>query len=706
MRVFSVLYFTDNQQKYERFKDDCQDGLETAANKATEVILLESFKNDVPLFPSISALSKYLEKYEYNLSDLTVIIDSLGIVQSNSSKLLRAIMIEYPEVKFLFDGDKPPVDIIFCDEPMTLENLTLEEDESCLEILNNSIDNSSNKINPQFLSDIKKKTDKIWNELKRVLSVSSDQEINDGDFIKRIRDLKTQLLRTCAKKHVNDSFLRLPAMDSDLFVNIVHTRDNLFDASNVRYAIKQWKYAHLRVNTQNFKVVQMSRRDNLALSVEEENAQNRFNSYCLFANGYRVLPVTSAGELKTIGERVLDESWDKVSLVVRDYDLQFFDTTVVKSLCRFSSTCWNLSCMQEEGKEEKNINAINLIRGFRDNNNGQSWTIHLLDSPCWKNFYLSLGETGKNESNMSVFYDRFLYKITTNSKPIFFNNITEVKSECQVETSNRNSIPIYYVSKGTDKVILVHPVQFMEMDKNHSVFKRIACQFIKNKDKFELYLPGIPKPVSGVYYPFQKIPEVKSRYLCISRDLNRKIDTTREGHDHGTALDVYATVKSLLNRSKKYYEHGKYVHAAVLANEIIEYLNGFHESILLDAYHILAISENAIAMNIMGGDEDALKDDALFRIDKVDHDIERILRRNENRRELRYNVLNQIYSDCRRFCRDKEHFKAEDCFISAKAHVNEGYTPFEIYREFKSTIKRLKSRWKEKKNDISILDYD
>lgn len=705
MRTFSVLYYTKDRTKFQDFVESSKNSLKTASNRFTEIKILASFKGIIPLFPHISNLSQYLEYYNENLSDLTVVFDTDHIKKSPA--LLRVLMIEYPEVKFLFDNDNPKR-VIFSGEAMAsdLEEESLDDCENCLTILNDSIDKTSDIIKDSFLNNLKNDNSTIWTKIRNLLKIVDVNNINTEKLIKTIRDKKCEVLRTCAVKHVDDNLLKLPNIhEDDFFLNIIHHQDDLFDASNVRYAIKQWQYAHLRVNTQNFYLIQKSRRENLALSIEEENSQNRFNSYCLYANGYRVLPVTSASELKIIGGRLSEENGVKASLVVRDYDLQFYDTTMINSLCRFCSQCWNFSCMQEDPKEETK-NSINLIRGFRDMDSGLFWTIHLIDSPCWKKFY----SKDKTVDGGSI---QRLYQIKGKDNELINNDppIT-IKDECQVETSDKTSIPIYFISKGTDKVRLVHPAQFLEIDNNHSLSKRIACQFKKEKGFLKLLLPGIHKPVSGVYCPFQQIPEVKMRYRYINKNGNNKIDTTREGHDHGTALDVYATVKSLLRRSEQYYERGKYVHAAVLANETIEYLNGFHEALLLQAYQILAISENALSMDTVGGDEETLKADSLFRIEKINHEIDRILRRtktevneNEDRREFKYNILNQIYSKCRKVCKEKEHFKAENCFISAMAHVNDGYTPRDIWCELKLIRKRIVDSWKAKKKDISIIDY-
>lgn len=208
MRVFSVLYYTNNIQEYKKFTSDSQAGLNTAANKATEVTLFESFKDDTALFPNISVLSKYLENYNQNLSDLVIIIDSSLIVRSNSSKLLRSIMIEYPEVKFLFEGNQLPKDVIFSGEEMVLEELPLEECETCLKQLSSSIDNSSNSLNQEFYSILLNLYEKDWENLRFALSISLGETVNEAELIKKIRDVKPQLLRTCAKMRVEDSLLR------------------------------------------------------------------------------------------------------------------------------------------------------------------------------------------------------------------------------------------------------------------------------------------------------------------------------------------------------------------------------------------------------------------------------------------------------------------------------------------------------------------
>ena len=45
------------------------------------------------------------------------------------------------------------------------------------------------------------------------------------------------------------------------------------------------------------------------------------------------------------------------------------------------------------------------------------------------------------------------------------------------------------------------------------------------------------------------------------------------------------------------------------------------------------------------------------------------------------NTLNQIYSDCRKVCREKEHFDSESIFIGAMARLNEGSFIFKYFNK-------------------------
>lgn len=531
---------------------------------------------------------------------------------------------------------------------------------------------------------------------------------------------------------------------------IEHGRDNLFDGSNLRYAARRFVQTVLKVNRYNFSLFQDSRRDYLALCVEEEHSQNRFNSYALFANGFRVLPVVTAKELTFFNDEEFSKKHKSPSIIVRDYDLQFPDTEGK-----------SVEIIIDGGKYK--INEVDYIRGVK----------------FWD------AEEGKESSCPNSYKNKWFVPHEELSDPKEKDNYRYWSNLCKV--------PIYFISKGVGGIEFCNTrlKEQRKCETNPSSSQNDSNSPFQDKVEKQV-VRGIKKPVSGVYCPFFHFEDVRERYhsFCVTslttfvlrdaRRINKKmdelkagdtndnqldskslkevlfekyqiqkmrwfdrwwlriclkmkgpngkesiskdvwrdelknqawvIDTSRENHDHGVPLDVYDLVQSMLCRARQYYEKGKYVRAAVISSETIELLNGFHESLMLQAYHIWAISENAIAMNTIGGDERLLKEDCIFRINNIECEVDRILTRSKEegqsrleRKELKYNVLNQIFSDCRKFCRDKEHFTAEDCFISAMAHVNEGYTPWDIFREGQAFFKRVLNSWTAQKDLINNL---
>lgn len=543
-------------------------------------------------------LGDYLSSYDGKLSELYVIIDYVSFCEDKnysfaSSFIIRELILKYPEVNFAFDEHlihKYNVSgISFVDFLITTDSLDYAD----------------------YINAVTSNTEEI-SAFKANNSLS-------------VRDL------------INRDIHSFDIDGEDSILRLCYFNDNLFDASNLRFALKAQKYHNLVINKPNFARTQLSRATNLALVVEEERSQNLFNCYSAYASGYRCLPVTTASGL------IWSNNHYNPQIILRDYDLQFPD---------------------ESGDKE-----IHLVRGWKNKQEGQRipWRCLLDNSNTyWNNLY------SYNSVN----------SIDAPITPVYNNSLKGV----------------FYVSKGVPGLSI-----------------KLNGPFGKNsKNGLLLRLPGVEKPISGVYTSFLPMfGEVYNKAIYSKKNSARDyIDTTRKKGYHGVPLDIYYLVKSMVDRACQYYSDARYIHAAVLAQETIEVLNGFHESLLLKAYHILAISENAIAMNAIGGDEEALKTDAIFRIRKIDYEIERILRRpkengngDEDRREFKYNILNQIYSDCRKFCKDKEHFSAEDCYISAMAHINEGFTPCDIIHEFIRLIKKCRNSWEAKKNGISIDDY-
>lgn len=516
-------------------------------------------------------LSLYLNQYKDHLQSLHVIID-VGSIKKNQVSYIRNTIIEFPEIQFLFDNH-------YSQEP----------------VLN-------------FLFPEK--------ELKE------DQKERGKEILKVVNSDLFEIY--CNEPNNNQK-------PHKLFSRIINGLDNTFDASNLRYAIKYWKYLSLKVHeNRNYQKLQESRSENIAICIEEEVRQNIFTSYAMYANGYRVLPVTTRRELEIVN-RDLNKLVAKHGIVLRDYDLQFED---------------------EKGE------AIDEIRGYRhcEDDEIKEGSIFAVEEgiffKCFKVGWNDLTETYHDNPNN------------------YWSNIINRK------------LPIYFITKGPDKSEVVHPskcngVEYEEDEREIEENGEKKLQTIKTKIK----LPGFEKPVCGLYSPFYEITKEtydKTRYHI--GDENYKIITSRKDHDHSTPLDLYDLANNMIRRAEKYYESKLYIFAALVAGEALEILNGFHHRLTVKAYYIQAIAENAIAMDVVGGNEEYLAKDTQDRVDKIKEDLDRIFYSYDEKNK-RY-VLNQIYSTCREFCKEHKHFESEEIFISALGHLLEGYSPKKLIRSF------------------------
>ena len=437
---------------------------------------------------------------------------------------------------------------------------------------------------------------------------------------------------------------------NDPFLFIKRDRSNLYDSGNLRYAIKRYLYDSLKMERYNFSIIQDSRKDHLALVVEEEMAQNRFNSYCLYANGFRVLPITSSEELKYCNENA-----DKLNpvLVIRDFDLQFDDVGEDR-------LPQNVTVLQGE-KELDHLQIYKVDEIRRAKRNSKNY---------W--YILEYGEekTGQKDIHLKVKNKDY--------KNDYWSTLRKIKT--------------YFVTKGP---------------KNIDVTSGEQPFFLTDGKGGRQIITGLEKPVAGIYLAFNLLKDVS---CCSEKALSMgdvaetssshaqqySISTDRENHEHGVPLDIYDIVKAMITRAKMYQRRAKYSLSAIVAREAIEIMNGFHEQLLLQAYYIVATSENAIAMNVLGGDDEMLRNDTLYRIEKITHDVKRLIHREDGRERagLKLNLLNQIFSDCRQYCKGKEHFLSEDAFVSAMGHLNDGLLSrtdsqqkTKLWSRFRKTIK-------------------
>lgn len=434
--------------------------------------------------------------------------------------------------------------------------------------------------------------------------------------------------------------------DNKALDKLLNGHNNLFDASNLRYICKKRKYGSLHVIA-NFHKIQYGRSRALAYVVEEERAQNLFNSYVLFANGFRVLPISSAWELKFVNSQASSqcEPSIKPSIILRDYDLQFADEADM------ATGVVNVGV-------NINVNEVDKIRGFKRVN--KKWVSLLSDA----NDYWS--------------------KFTENKTPIYFVTKSDENSGVKVAMPNGTEISDFSPCDGNETL---------------SVF-------------------GLPKPINGIYVSLHALNEVREQYketlyndpneVLTDKDGNPEtmknpetgedepikifdIRTARIDNNHSTPLDIYEMVRSMVKRAEQYYADGKYLYAALVSSEAIEVVNGFHLTLMLKAYYINAISENALAVKLLGANEERLREDTWFRLaEKVPQDLRRLCPKAP---ELQKNMLVSIYNESRRFCKEKEHFDSAEVALSLLVHVNHG-----LFGRGKSKVRKDKKQKSDRMN--------
>ena len=510
---------------------------------------------EAPAFDHAADLRIMLENYEGNLQSLHVIVD-IASIPERQMEHIRSTLAEYPETPFRFDrraGSAPGA---------MLERLFPQQ------------------------------------EVLRDVAARQDREEILATWQQVLADVDTSLLEFSWEESEDE--------DEVLIARIICGLDNTFDASNLRYALKFRKYLSLKVDhNRNFVRMQASRQRHLAICIDEDTRQNFLNSYILYANGFRVLPITTRKELALINRPGFLKG---KGLVLRDFDLQFED---------------------EDGE------SVDEIRGYKYCTEA--------DLEAMRN------RGGKAASHYKLHWNDFT--------SAFEGRENRYWSHLYASAA---TYPIYFATTGPYHSRVVPP---KGGDKTR----------IENDGK-RLVLPGLYVPVCGIYSPFHAIPEIQQTYAQTRYrpgEADYKIDTARKDHDHSTPLDIYWTVNNMIRRAERYYEEKQYILSTLVAGEAIEIMNGFHHRMMVMAYAIQAKAENAIAMDVMGSNEQLLARDSRFRVLKIQEDIARFYHGFEG--ESSQNILNRIFSDCRLICKDYEHFASEDVFISAMGHLTEGF---------------------------------
>lgn len=399
--------------------------------------------------------------------------------------------------------------------------------------------------------------------------------------------------------------------------------DNIFDISSLRACTKKYKFEGLNI-IDNYQKYTEYKLCHPAVSIDEESSTAEHIAYCLYACGYRALPISSYLEFRDIVQHL----YSKNLLILRDFDLQFADAPRNKEIPYRVDIR-----LKESRKKAVGIYDVDLIRGYKRlelSGNDAVWIdfkTKKLEHYCW-NIKLNQGK-------------------------------------------------IYCVSQGY---------------KNLSIDKNVQLWQINDT---ELSVPGIYKPLNGIYYSLYKaniVNKVRSSTRILPHDEIYPIDRGRIKHQHSLPLDLYNIARPLLERAKNYYLNKQFYLAAVLSQEAADIINGFHIGLMLDAYLIHAKAENAIAMDIAGCNEKDLAEDCRLRIELIKSDVTRLIYETDQDPQ---NILNQIFSDCRQYCKEKEHFESEDVFIAAMAELNEGL-PLFSKTSFRSVYNKHKNFFKEK----------
>lgn len=583
-----VLYFSLDEGNVKKYNKRIQ--------QEELIFSYDTLFPEIP-FLSLQDLNFYLDTHADILSSLHVIVDYKSLQDDNfrekNKKILRNIILSYPEVQFAFQEDNAEANFLGC------------------------------------LFDAVGKD--LWSNL-----------------------------------HVFN-----PSDELAMFT-ILEQNNNLFDASNLRYYLKTKLYKKLKVEN-NFSKIQDSRKGNLALAIDEEKSQSLFNAYVLYANGYRVLPINTARELIAINNEVGNDE-NPIKLIIRDYDLQFKDESGISIKDGELPKQKVLYEIKSENKNvEVSIDSVYPIRGFR----------FFCPDECVVN------------GNKSSFSGYKQAKLETDT----ISSVGEVKWYSLLDNNNKYwsnllAVPTYFITKGnktfvtkdskTGSISIVENINSGEDEnKSYHIDTKNNC----------LYLRGISKPINGIYGEIQRLREIKVRYEATryvypdvvgseTGEHRYEINTSRIENDHSTPLDIYDMVRSMVTRAEQYYMSGKYLYAAILSSEALEIMNGFHLTLMLKAYYINAVAENALAVRLLGANEDKLRDDTWFRLaEKVPQDLDRLC---FNAPEFKKNILISIYNEARRFCKEKEHLESAEVALSLLVHLNNEikYNTFSQIKKF------------------------
>ncbi|HZW40317.1 MAG TPA: hypothetical protein VFF33_13545 [Ignavibacteriaceae bacterium] len=379
-------------------------------------------------------------------------------------------------------------------------------------------------------------------------------------------------------------------------------QSNMFDFSGLRTIVKENIILdEIKAQKDNFDCLHKSRKELLAFTVDEENRQAYFNAYTLYRYGFRVMPIISFRQLENIKKFVSENSrtnFDQKLLIIRDWDLQFEDY---------------------DSMGDKNILA--QLRELNYDVEAKKW---IRNNSFWKDF------TG------CCFYFVTRY------------------------------------SKNPDKDQPKPNCKLLKLDTAH--------YFFENNDK-ECTLIGLPKPIGGMtqildilelFYNFlskrkndgsskkgQKITHNLYNDFWNNFFLNEEhMNVRRQDHGHAISPKILHLAESMINRAQKYYDQKMFMTAALLSQEAMEILNGFHFLEMLKALYLRTVAETQLEAELIGISDNP--DNVHIKFREVKSLAKRICWNND---EAYRNLLNQLAIDLRHIYMDKELLESADACL-------------------------------------------
>lgn len=214
--------------------------------------------------------------------------------------------------------------------------------------------------------------------------------------------------------------------------------------------------------------------------------------------------------------------------------------------------------------------------------------------------------------------------------------------------------------------------------------EKSAAEITRNNNNI-VNLPGTVSPtINGIYKDISTILQ-----LNIISESSPNYE--RENVSINKSIDTQKMIQEMNERANRYYKQKYYVYSALVARIALELNNGFFQTLSAKSIYILSLAENAIAVNNLLGDEELIAEDAKIRIKFIEKEVKRLLNKTASS-----NLTHQIFSDCRYYCKEKERFKSEDVFISEMAHINDGFSITNLFRDgFKALTRSLRKTFKK-----------